>query len=686
MKQFFSLFLFCLLYSNISFADSTTVKICNSGEYSFQHYNTINKDIDRFDSLGRLIQNETWIFEFLSWDQQDTVFRLVTRTDYVYNLFGFIDTMLETQVNFNSTFYFRYNFLYDTSGNLSEKLRFAGSSFPLDSNLKTTYQYDSNNNITQQLEAQFVLNQSFSTSTLMAWSYDAQERNIEYRKINYQSNVPHDSLIDTYTYSASSKILSKKQLGYATLFDSSYYDYVYDTNDSLIRYTYYGNSSSTDWIPSRTYEYSYLSDTTIEMILNCPDTSCSDTMLRVTTLRDFASHTLYNLREEYSGFDYWDITSIQTNSYNQAGNIVDHYSHFINPGCNSAEHITYDYNSSEDLIHSYRYSYHCNEYFTDCYYYNVDSDSILVSIQYNDTNCSNTRVPFVVTVEGGVPPYQYDWTPGNYLSDSTIMYPYISNVDTILTYRLLITDSQGRTASDTMKLYGYPNNYVPINIISFGIPCENNSFHLTMDTIPLNYSYYWTSPNSPNNYNDSIEANFSGNYNLYLTDTNRCKYSYQTTVNLFTQPIVSLGPDTTICLNDTVVLSAGNFVQYDWNTGDTSPSIETFSQFPTTDTIFVIITDTNGCFNSDTISVNHVVCLGQDDLYNSGIMVSVFPNHLQIDLPSILPNTKFKLIDIFGRVIIDKDIHDDHFIDISNLHSGVYIYNMENYSGKFFRE
>jgi hypothetical protein len=309
-----------------------------------------------------------------------------------------------------------------------------------------------------------------------------------------------------------------------------------------------------------------------------------------------------------------------------------------------------------------------------------------VSIQYNDTICSNSRVFFAVTVEGGIPPYQYDWTPGNYLSDSTTMYPYITNIDTIVTLRLLITDSQGRTASDTMKLYGYPNNYVPINIISFGIPCENNSFQLTMDTIPLNYSYYWRSPNLPYNYNDTIIANLSGNYSLYLTDTNGCKYSYQTTLNLFTQPIVSLGTDTTICLNDTVILNAGNFVQYDWNTGDTSPSIETFSQFPTTDTIFVIITDTNGCFNSDTISVNHVVCLGQDDLYNSGIMVSVFPNHLQIDLPSILPNTKFKLIDIFGRVIIDKDIHDDHFIDISNLHSGVYIYNMENYSGKFFRE
>ena len=95
MKQFFNLFLFCLLSSNIALADSTTVKICNTGEYSFQQYNIINKDIDRFDSQGRLIQNETYIFEFQNWDQQDTAFRLVTRNDYGYNTSGLLDTMLE---------------------------------------------------------------------------------------------------------------------------------------------------------------------------------------------------------------------------------------------------------------------------------------------------------------------------------------------------------------------------------------------------------------------------------------------------------------------------------------------------------------------------------------------------------------------------------------------------------------
>ncbi|MBK9414072.1 MAG: hypothetical protein IPN61_11775 [Bacteroidetes bacterium] len=198
MKQFFTIFLFFLIFSNISFADSTTVKICSTGEFSYQEYKIINKDIDRFDSLGRLIQNETYIFEFQNWDQQDTAFRLVTRTDYGYNTSGLLDTMLETQVNFNVTYYSRYNYTYDVSGNLFEKLRFTGSSFPLDSNARTTYQYDSNNNTVQQREEQYGFGQ-YRTSTLYTWSYDLSDRNIEYRKINYQSNIP-PRFFDQYLY------------------------------------------------------------------------------------------------------------------------------------------------------------------------------------------------------------------------------------------------------------------------------------------------------------------------------------------------------------------------------------------------------------------------------------------------------------------------------------------------------
>lgn len=683
MKQLI-VFLYSILFSIISFADSTTVKICYNGEFSFPDYRTINKEINRFDSSGKLKQNETYIFEFQSWDQIDTAFRLLTRTDYSYNVSGLIDTMLQTNVDFSGTNYFRYNYVYDASGNMIEKLQFYGTTFPLDSNLRTIKQYDSNNNLISEREEQYGLSQNFWPTTLLTWSYDSLDRNIEYRKINYY-NTPNDSLITTYTYSASDKILSKMELGNGTILDSVYYVYVYDSNDSLIKYTNYRNSIGANWIPYETNEYSYTGNTTFEIISNCPDTSCSDTSIRYTIINDSTGHIINMLREEYD-FGSWLFTWRETHAYNGFGSIVDYYSHSIGGGCSTEIHTTYDYNTPEDLIHAYTYRYHCNEYYEDCYYYNVDSDSILVVIDYNDTTCSNSQVVFAVTVEGGVPPYQYDWTPGNYLSDSTIMYPRITNFDTTLNYRLVVTDAMGRTASDTMKLFGYPDLYVPINIISFGLPCENNSFQLTMDTIPLNYYYYWISPNASNNYNDTIQAATSGNYNLFLTDTNGCKYSYQTNINLFPQPIVSLGADTTVCLNDTIILDAGNFAQYLWNTGDLNQTIEINSQSPVIDTFFVYVTDSNGCIDSDTISVSYVVCLGQDDINALGIKVTAFPKQILVELPPAIPITEFTLIDITGKVVINLVIHDHQIINISDLPTGVYVYRVENYSGKILKE
>ena len=683
MKQLI-IFLFAIIYSTISFADSTTVKICYNGEFGFPDYRTIDKELNRFDSSGKLVQNETYLFEYQSWGQVDTTFHLVTRTDYGYNVSGLIDTMLQTQVDFNGTNYYRYNYVYDVSGNLIMKLQFYGTTFPLDSNLRTIKQYDSNNNLISESEEQYGLSQNFSPYTLLTWSYDSLDRNIEYRKINYYS-TPDDSLITTYTYSASDKILSKMELGNTTSLDSVYYVYVYDSNDSLIKYTNYRNSIGASWIPYETHDYSYTGNTTFEMISNCPDTSCSDTSLRYTIINDSSGHIIDNLLEYYN-FGSWLFRWRETHAYNVLGNIVDYYSRSTGLGCSTEIHTTYDYNTSDDLIHAYTYRYHCNEFYSDCYYYNVDSDSILVLINHIDTTCSNSFVPFAITVEGGVPPYQYDWTPGNYLSDSTVLYPTITNFDTTLTYRLVVTDAMGRTASDTLKLFGYPDLSVPLNIISFGLPCENNSFQLTMDTIPLNYTIYWTAPNIFRIYNDTIVAATSGNYNLFLIDTNGCQYSYQTNVNLFSQPVVSLGADTTICLNDTVVLDAGNFNQYLWNTGDVSQTIEVNSQSPMSDTFFVYVTDTNGCINSDTISVNYVVCLGQDEINTSGINVTAFPKQILIELPSAIPATEFTLIDITGRVVINSVIHDHQLIDISDLPTGVYVYRLENYSGKIVKE
>ncbi len=668
-------------------ADSTTVRICYNGEIGFPFYKTVDKEINHFDSNGKLIVNENYEFEYYPWEQHDTNFRFNNRTDYGYNVAGLIDSVLETKIDVNGIYYYRTNYFYDPNGNLIEKDRFFGYTFPLDSNLRTTYLYDANNNRIQEKNEQYAnFNQYFWTENLLKWTYDLQDRLIEYRKINYLSNSPHDSLIEAYTYSVTDKILTKEEWRYATFADSNYYEYAYDVNDSLVSYTINNNVVGNLWVPYLFYTYTYSSSTVNMMVSNCPDTTCSDTMWREITVYDASGKiTNYN-REDYDGSGYWETIRFYINTYDSTGKIIDFQEHQGGGGHSYNEHTTYDYNSVNDLIHTYTLIQSANQYYSDCYYYSVSDDSMIVILDFSDTICSNSLIPLAITVEGGVPPYQYDWSPGNFLSDSTILSPLLTNLDSTITYNLTVTDFNGLSASDTIAFSALPYLYTPVSITTIGYPCENNLFQLTYDPIPNNYSPHWSSPVGYTLYGDTINATTSGQYTLYLTDINNCSYSYPTTINLFPQPLVSLGPDTTICIDDTLTLNGGNFSQYQWSTGDTASFIDLYFSAQNSDTISLRVTDNNGCYNSDTTIVNAVICLRIADADYSGISVTIYPEKLYVEFEYPIRAVELILSDLSGKIVLKKLIQNSQYIDISQLEQGVYVYSFDKYiSGKLFK-
>lgn len=99
------------------------------------------------------------------------------------------------------------------------------------------------------------------------------------------------------------------------------------------------------------------------------------------------------------------------------------------------------------------------------------------------------------------------------------------------------------------------------------------------------------------------------------------------TINVLPAPAVDLGPDTSICSNDTLCLDAGPNLNYLW-------SNSTFMQtlcVTTAGTRWVIVTDSNGCQNEDTIQVSTLsvpaVNLGPDQEFCTG-------NSIMVGIPS----------------------------------------------------
>ncbi len=108
-------------------------------------------------------------------------------------------------------------------------------------------------------------------------------------------------------------------------------------------------------------------------------------------------------------------------------------------------------------------------------------------------------------------------------------------------------------------------------------------------------------------------------YNVVGTDVNGCENTDNVTIVVFPVDNFYLGPDTTICPQDGIVLTANKaFASYLWNNGFTGPQINVNDN----GTFILTVTDDNGCTYTD----NQTVTLGEDCFHTLFIPNSFTPN------------------------------------------------------------
>jgi gliding motility-associated-like protein len=221
----------------------------------------------------------------------------------------------------------------------------------------------------------------------------------------------------------------------------------------------------------------------------------------------------------------------------------------------------------------------------------------------------------------------------------------VSFIATLTNVPVLVWDfSDGSTqpvsgSSTTTHTYLTPGAYVPKLILSDGAGCLNSSQGL--DTIKVDgvfagytafppcintlmqfqdtsfsffspvTSWYWSFDNGLSTSTISNPTNTystTGNHPVYLiaTNSNGCADTLLSNVTIFDLPIITAGPDTSICVGDAAILNGGGGVSYVWTPAATlscsncqSPSASP----PGTTNYIVTGTDGNGCQNTDTVAV-----------------------------------------------------------------------------------
>ncbi|MFN3952728.1 MAG: PKD domain-containing protein, partial [Thermaurantimonas sp.] len=249
------------------------------------------------------------------------------------------------------------------------------------------------------------------------------------------------------------------------------------------------------------------------------------------------------------------------------------------------------------------------------------TDSVLISVNPmltafagNDTLvCSGSQFQLQATALGGAGGYQFSWSPTTGLSNPNIANPTVTIGNASQHYVLLVTDSIGCFAYDTVFIAIFPP--VSADAGSNVETCLNENIQLSGSasggTGP--FTIQWQPSSLLQNSNTLTPTFVNPQQNqwfyLFVTDSVGCQAVDSVFVLVAPLPTANAGPDTTICKGDVYFLGQpGNpSYQYFWSSlpaGVTAstPQIQAIDSAAFTYILQVIDTLT-GCISYDTAFV-----------------------------------------------------------------------------------
>jgi hypothetical protein len=250
--------------------------------------------------------------------------------------------------------------------------------------------------------------------------------------------------------------------------------------------------------------------------------------------------------------------------------------------------------------------------------------------------CAGAAVTLETEAIGGVLGYQWQKNGADIPSANqpTLTFNPVSLNDSGYYNCLIIADDK-TVSTDTIILY-----------VDTGINIESQSHSFSICPGKDTLIYVTASGGSMRNYswskNDNILPDETGSeliipspaiqqQDIYLcTISNACGsvVSGEITVTAYMLPVISLGEDSTISTNQRIMLGPyTNSYSYLWNNNSKSPGFEISGNDlePGSHTIWVIVTDSNTCQNSDTMIVN-VLTYSKINMTQNNSLLRIFPN------------------------------------------------------------
>lgn len=636
-------FIFCSLHFHKATAgDSLAIKYCNSywGSPGIDYWDDTELYIEAYDSIGQLNY-----FTTSTKNYNDQLFQPQDSTKYLYDNLGrkIYEANLSKWINFNISE--EYWYTYDTLNRITHilKNRWQSSTASLVFQAESFYFY--------------------STASLSPDSLSRTNSGGGYAERSYIDSINH--LRGVYRY-------SKDSLGVWSLIGQVRTWYNSNGHDTCIINEKYTTNNGWENYQKTTFTPDSLGRT-LSKVDYVWDTDVLVWFAAGITNITYGNYQGYDSLSHYAWSNY-DSAYIRWNKYyceyNSFGNVIQE----TDSGSGYVGIYQTDYDSLQRIIssrfsntqgsaHQRRYYYDGaglmirstsfdktmlgNVSENDCYYYFIDSDSMLIAFPDTVYICAGASKKIYGHIANAKFPLQYSWNPSVEISDSTDLLPVFSP-SASRSYILTITDNDGSTYSkqifvDKLPLpTTYPIDTVALNSTS----CFPDTILLIRDDQP-GFEYYWTSLNwgvgSNEISNDTISFSRnggSGSFYYTVIDNHGCK-SRSDTIEVF----MNLQPNSNFymspanfCAGDTIQLAVSpqsNSLIYQWGVngvdsiGANQPELTVYEN----GTYTLNVTDTiNSCTSSTSRYVRfdnqpppariitdsgNVICIGKELTLNS---------------------------------------------------------------------
>ena len=318
--------------------------------------------------------------------------------------------------------------------------------------------------------------------------------------------------------------------------------------------------------------------------------------------------------------------------------------------------------------------------FTETFVVNEPSALSLTSTITAPTNGTTNDGAIDITVTGGSMPYSYAWS--NTATTEDISGLSIGN------YTVTVTDSTGCTLIESFFVDTIPALGAVLQ--SGDVTClnsNNGSIDLTVIGGVTPFVFAWSNGATT----EDITGLAAGVYTVTITDNLLQSVVASDSVGsnpIFPDPVVGPinGPASAqswIAYSYDVPATSGS--SFDWGamggiiTSTTSNSAFVQWNAGPNGVVYVSETDANGCFASDSLSVE-ILFVGIEENHENAILVYPNPtsNMLNVILPESFQDVRISLYDIAGRqVLLHEHSINQVALDLNGMNSGLYILHLQ---------